>query len=766
MPIPIGYAFYNIEATVFCIAAVAILLVKQLNTFNEDETQRTFSKILIVQLFYFVSMIVRVLVDIDVLPHTQTSYYIVNIVNFSLYVYCAYLVFVYLALYQRFERFLKNRHKHYFKLPLALSLAILFSSPLTGAYFSVSSSGIVTNGPLWWLMIFINLAYPLAALLSYMLKNYKHRKQIPFEELQITIVFPLCFIIVDPLASLQWRIPLRVYGLVLADLFVYIRYTDRLMRERSRALEAEKESATAQSKAKTMFLSNMSHDIRTPMNAIIGFTNLALMDTGNEIKVKEYLGKIQASSSHLLSLINDVLEMSRIESGKIELDETRCSLPEILHDLNTMIIGQVEAKQQELFMDAMNVTHENIFCDKLRLNQVLLNLLSNAVKYTPSGGSIAVRVIEVDEAPEGYASYIISVKDNGIGMTPEFAAKVFEAFERERTSTISRIQGTGLGMAITKRIIDLMHGTIEVETEPGMGTEFTVRLQFKVQESSGDDIQIASPSEFHALVVDDDFNVCDSTTKMLAEMGLRAEWTLSGKEAVLRAKQALELNDQFDIFLIDWRLRDLNGIETTRQIRATVAKEVPILLMTAYDWPAIRDEAIEAGVNGFCNKPLFISELHNTLERVLNVPSRFNAEAPAKEVISFKGKRLLLVDDIEVNREIATMMLEMNDFIVEQATDGEEAVEAVSQSEPGHFDAVLMDIQMPRMNGYEAARAIRALDNPKLANIPILAMTANAFDEDKKAAFDAGMNDHITKPIDIEQVLAALTKVFTKGGSK
>ncbi len=573
-------------------------------------------------------------------------------------------------------------------------------------------------------------------------------------------VLMLAYVLVDP-AAFNVIIIIVIHAAVLADLFVYIHYTDRLMHERNAALEAEKEAATAQSKAKTMFLSNMSHDIRTPMNAIIGFTNLALMDVTNTVKVQQYLGKIQASSSHLLSLINDVLEMSRIESGKIELDETRCSLPDILHDLNTMIIGQVEAKQQELFMDAMNVKHENIFCDKLRLNQVLLNLLSNAVKYTPSGGQISVRVIEVDGAPEGQASYVISVKDNGIGMAPEFAAKVFEAFERERTSTTSGIQGTGLGMAITKKIIELMGGTIEVETAPGEGTEFKVRVTFRVQEGKGADIKIASPGEFHALVVDDDFNVCDSTTKMLAEMGLRAEWTLSGKEAVLRARQALELNDQFDLFIIDWRLRDLNGIETARQIRASVDKSIPILLMTAYDWPTIRDEAIDAGVNGFCNKPLFTSELHNILKKVLKVTALPDMKSDqSKDAVNFKGKRLLLVDDIDVNREIAIMLLETNGFIVEEATDGDEAVEMVSKSEPGYYDAVLMDIQMPTMNGYEASKAIRALEDKKLASVPIIAMTANAFDEDKQAAFDAGMNDHVAKPIEIEQLLVALKKVL------
>ncbi|MBR1859316.1 MAG: response regulator, partial [Selenomonadaceae bacterium] len=614
MEVPVNYGFYNIEATIFCIASVAIILFKQLTVFNKDETQRAFTKILYIQLAYFVSTIIVVLVDIYILPHTVFTVYAATILNFALYSYCSYCVFVYLALYQKSPYFIKYRSKHIYELPLIINLVILMSSPLTGLYFSVNDELQFVSGYWFNLIILINVCYPLSILISSMWHNRKTIKNIPLTELQITVAFPLCFIIFGPLSSIQWRMPFLVYGLTLADLFVYVYYTDLLMHERNNALEAEKELAMQQSKAKSTFLSNMSHDIRTPMNAIIGFTNLALRDPKDSEKVGEYLGKIQASSNHLLSLINDVLEMSRIESGKIELEETNCSLPEILHDLNTIIIGQVESKQQELHMDAMNVTHENIYCDKLRLNQVLLNLLSNAVKYTQSGGKISVRVTEHEGAPSGYASYAISVKDNGMGMKPEFAAKVFEAFEREKNSTISGIQGTGLGMAITKKIVELMHGTIEVKTELGKGTEFIVRVNFKVQEGSAVDLHITSPNEMHALVVDDDFNACDSITKMLHEMSLRAEWTLSGKEAVLRAKQSLERDDPFDVFIIDWKLRDLDGIEVARQIRNIVGNGVPILLMTAYDWPIIRDEAVAAGVNGFCNKPLFMSELYNSLE--------------------------------------------------------------------------------------------------------------------------------------------------------
>ena len=761
MPVPSGYGFFNIEATIFCIACVSILLFKQLTVFNKDETQKIFTQIILIQLAYFVSMIIRVLVDTYELPHTFFTVSAISIINFGLYGFCGYKIFIYLELYQKSEYFLKVRDKIFYKVPFIFNMILLFTSPYFGAYFTINEEVQLVSGSLWQLMIFFNLSYPLAGLISFLWQNRNSFKNIHLAELQTTVTFPLIFITFGPISALQWRIPFLVYGLVLADLFVYVHYTDNLMRERNRALESEKELANAQNRAKSQFLSNMSHDIRTPMNAIIGFTNLAIANITKTEKVEEYLNKIQSSSNHLLSLINDVLEMSRIESGKIDLDETYCSLPEILHDLNTIIIGQIDAKQQELFMDALNVKHEHIFCDKLRLNQVLLNLLSNAIKYTPSDGKISVRVTEKDNAPEGYGAYEISVKDSGIGMSPEFAAKIFEAFTRERTSTVSKIQGTGLGMAITKRIVELMGGTIELFTEQGVGSEFIVRVNFRIEPGEEKiDMHITELDSIHALVVDDDFNICDSTTKMLAQMGLRADWTLSGKEAILRTKQALELNDKFELFMIDWRLRDLNGIDVARQIRQTVGENIPILLMTAYDWPTIRDEAVEAGVNGFCNKPIFISELHNTLQKIFNTPLQHEKTAPEEKTIDFSGRRLLLVDDVDVNREIATMLLEMNDFLVETAEDGDIAVEKVRNSEPGYYDAVLMDIQMPRMNGYDATRAIRLLENKKLANIPILAMTANAFDEDKQAALDAGMNDHIPKPIDMDKLLESLAKIF------
>ena len=568
----------------------------------------------------------------------------------------------------------------------------------------------------------------------------------------IILPFPLIFLI-----CIIFNVPV-FYCLTLADIFIYVNHAEKLTQKNLIKLENEKLAAEEKSRAKTAFLSSMSHDIRTPMNAIIGFTDLAVKDVTDAEKVSDYLLKIKASSNHLLSLINDVLEMSRIESGKIELDESLCSLPKLLHDLNTIIIGQVEAKQQELFMDVVSVTNENIICDKLRLNQILLNLLSNAIKYTQAGGKIFVKILQNDGAPEGYGNYEIRVKDNGMGMTPEFAAKIFEAFAREKNPTISGIQGTGLGMAITKRIVDLMHGTISVVTAPGEGSEFIVRVNFKLAQDADKDFSISELKGIHALIVDDDFDACDGVAKILSSFGMTPSWTMSGKEAVLRAKHSGEVGEKFGLYVIDWKLPDLGGLEVVRQIRRIVGDKPVVVLMTAYDWVSVKDEALEAGVNTFCNKPVFRSELRQTL--INTVGRQLQKENKDDDISDLAGKKILLVDDIDVNREIGTAILEMSGFEVETAENGEDAVETLKKKGYGYYDVVLMDVQMPVMNGYEATKIIRELHDKKLAAIPILAMTANAFDEDRKAAFDAGMNGHIAKPIDVPKLMEELKKVL------
>ena len=532
-------------------------------------------------------------------------------------------------------------------------------------------------------------------------------------------------------------------------------------RKMNQALSDAVSAAETANRAKSTFLSNMSHDIRTPMNAIIGFTTLAVSNIENKEMVRDYLGKILASSNHLLSLINDILDMSRIESGKIHLEETKVNLSDLLHDLKTIISGQIHAKQLELYMDAMDVTDEDVYCDKTRLNQVLLNLLSNAIKFTPAGGTVSVRLRQFPSTQKDCAQYEIRVKDNGIGMSQEFAQKIFDPFERERTSTVSKIQGTGLGMAISKNIVNMMGGTIEIKTQKNKGTEFIIRLMFRIQSEKHRVEKITELEGLKALVVDDDFNTCDSVTKMLVKVGMRSEWTLSGKEAVLRAKQSIELGDAFHAYIIDWRLPDMNGIEVTRQIRS-LGDDTPIIILTAYDWSEIEVEAKAAGVTAFCAKPMFMSDLRETLMTALGQKKEQNNDDVLPEAdFNFKNKHILLVEDNELNSEIATEILTEYGFIVDTAENGAEALEKVSTSKPGTYDLVLMDVQMPVMNGYEATKCIRKLKDPALANISILAMTANAFDEDRKKALESGMDGFLSKPIVIKELVQALKNKFT-----
>ncbi len=510
-------------------------------------------------------------------------------------------------------------------------------------------------------------------------------------------------------------------------------------------------------RAKTTFLNNMSHDIRTPMNAIIGFTSLAAAHAGNVEQVQDYLSKIATSSNHLLSLINDVLDMSRIESGKVKIEEKETALPEILHDLKTIVQSDITAKQLEFYIDTADVVNEHILCDKLRLNQILLNLLSNAMKFTMPGGIVSVRVLQKGHASDGCAAYSFQVKDTGVGMSPEFVAHVFEPFERERSSTVSGIQGTGLGMAITKNIVDMMGGAISVVSEEGKGTTFTVDLQFRT--CSGPVRQEAIPQlkGLRALVADDDFHTCSSVTKMLSTIGMRPDWTTSGKEAVLRARLAEEQGDSYAAYIIDWLMPDMNGVEVVRRIRGVIGEDTPIIILTAYDWTDIEEEARKAGVTAFCSKPIFLSELRELLE------SPFMLQEPKKEASktrSFAGKRLFLVEDNALNQEIAVEILQEAGFVVDVADDGAEAVARLQAASPGAYDLILMDIQMPVLNGYEATKQIRALDDPSLAGIPIIAMTANAFEEDRQEALEAGMNGHIAKPIDVPRLLELLSEVL------
>ena len=512
-------------------------------------------------------------------------------------------------------------------------------------------------------------------------------------------------------------------------------------------------------RAKTTFLNNMSHDIRTPMNAIIGFTALCAKSVNDTEKITEYLNKIATSSNHLLSLINDILDMSRIESGKVRIEEQEVYLPDVLHDLRTIIQSDVANKNLELFIDTLDVKDESVFCDKLRLNQILLNLMSNAIKYTNAGGTVSLRVEQKPCRREDYAEFVFRVKDTGIGMSKKFLKVVFQPFERMQTATVSGIQGTGLGMSITKNLVEMMGGTITVTSEEGKGSEFTVTLQFKKSETKVVYEKILELQGVRVLVADDDSDTCFSVSRMLTEIGMRPDWTTSGKEAVVRAKYAIEESDEYGAYIIDWLMPDMNGIETVRRIRRFIGEGKPIIILTAYDWEPIEAEAREAGVTSFCSKPLFMSELR---EALTTTRKKVTKEKEVLDSFDFAGKRVLLVEDNELNREIAVEILQEVGLAVDTANDGDVAVEKLRNATEGQYDLVLMDVQMPKLDGYMATKEIRTLDNPFVANIPIIAMTANAFEEDKRKSFEAGMNGHLSKPIEIPKLMEVLASILMK----
>ena len=527
------------------------------------------------------------------------------------------------------------------------------------------------------------------------------------------------------------------------------------LKESHQELETALLHAESANAAKTTFLNNMSHDIRTPMNAIIGFTSLAASHVDNQEKVKAYLSKISTSSEHLLSLINDILDMSRIESGKVKINENPLHLPELLHDIRTIVQPNIASKQLDFLIDTVDVTDEGIIADKLRLTQVLLNILSNGIKFNKTGGTISLRVKQLKTAPKGYGSYQFIIRDTGIGMKPEFQEHIFESFSREETSTVSGIQGTGLGMAITKNIVDMMGGTITVKSEEGKGSEFVVSLTFKLSGEKKSYEKIEQLQGLKVLVADDDTDTCLSISSMLTEIGMRSEWTVSGKEAVIRAKHSMEIGDEFYAYIIDWLMPDMNGIETVRRIRRVIGDSKPIIILTAYDWSDVEEEAREAGVTAFCEKPLFMSQLRELLSNPMPMDVK-----PKVNPLELKGKRILLVEDNELNQEIAQTILEDAGMVIDTAGNGAAAVRKMEEARPGQYDLILMDIQMPVMNGYEAARRIRALKNPELACIPIVAMTANAFEEDKEKSYESGMNGHLAKPVSVEMLMNTLKNIM------
>ena len=592
---------------------------------------------------------------------------------------------------------------------------------------------------------------------SFDLYAYTDEKNVFHESLTLVLTALVCYILlVSVLQMLRRR---SVQEMEQQKKEQEKKYQTQL-EEQNRKLEIALQHEGAANRAKREFLFNMSHDIRTPMNAIIGFTSLAATHIDNREQVLDYLKKISTSSQHLLSLINDVLDMSRIESGKVKIEEKAVHLPDLVHDVRSIIQPNVAAKRLSLFIDTMDIEDEDIITDPLRLNQILLNILSNAIKFTPTGGMISIRIAQKNGAPKGCVCYEFRIKDNGIGMSEEFQKHIFEEFSREESSTVSGIQGTGLGMSITKNIVDLMGGTIALTSEPGKGTEFIVTLCFTRSGQKAEPKQLPQLEGLRALVADDDTNTCLNVSTMLSKIGMRPEWTISGKEAVIRTKYAVEQGDEFSVYIIDWLIPDMNGIEIVRQIRKVIGNRCPIIILTAYDWADIEDEARAAGVTAFCEKPLFLSELR----RVLAEPFRAEpASEPAQPTAAdLKGKKLLLVEDNELNREIALEILKEAGFVVDTAEDGAVAVRKIKQAAPGQYDLILMDIQMPNLDGYEATRQIRALPDAEKASIPIFAMTANAFEEDRQNALAAGMNGHIAKPLDVPHLLRVLADALKK----
>lgn len=523
--------------------------------------------------------------------------------------------------------------------------------------------------------------------------------------------------------------------------------------KKQRLLEETLRYAQHASKAKTNFLSNMSHDMRTPMNAIIGFTALAATHMDDREKVKTYLEKISASSNHLLSLINDILDMSRIESGKVVLVEKEENLGDILHDLRAMVQSQVNAKQLDFFIDTCDVRDELIYCDAMRLKQILLNVFSNAVKYTAPGGTVSVRIIQKETQQRKYGNFEFRIKDTGSGMSKEFLEHIFEPFTREERQDRDATPGTGLGLSIVKTIVDMMNGKIEVISEIGKGSEFIISLTFRLHEGEQVEYDFTPIAGFRALVVDDDFHTCDTVTRMLRDIGMRPEFTMHGKEAVLKARQAYELKDEFFVYIIDWMMPDMNGLEVVRRIRKVVGDSVPIIILTAYDWDSITEEAKEAGVTAICEKPLFIRRLKKVIATACGWEE---VEKPKKPVLmDFSGRKALLVEDIEINREIASEILQEKGFRISIAENGKKAVEMIEAAKPGDYDIILMDIRMPEMDGYEATRIIRQMKSV-YKDIPIVAMTANAFEDDRQMSFQVGMNEHISKPLNEKELFTTL----------
>ena len=529
-------------------------------------------------------------------------------------------------------------------------------------------------------------------------------------------------------------------------------------RKLQNALSSSLEIAKNANAAKSNFLANMSHDIRTPMNAIVGYSTLLMKDADDKNKVIEIGKKITYSSQHLLSLINDVLDMSKIESGRTSLNSDKVDVSEVINNISEIVQVQTKSKKQSFEIKTKGNIPPYIYADKLRLTQILLNLLSNAVKYTEKNGTISLVV-------EGYGNngqtchlrFIVS--DNGQGMSSEFVEKIFEPFSRETNSMTNKIQGTGLGMSITKSIIDLMGGTIDIQSELGKGSVFTVDLIFSVPLDENDDNFFADHEITRVLVGDDEIDVTENIQSILSDAGLECDAAIGGLESVDKATRAYEDNNSYDVIILDWKMPDMDGVECVRRIRKEIGKDVPIFVLSSYDVSEIEDEAKKAGVDLFLPKPFFLSNFQRVLDTYYQ--NKANTEEEGNNSDDFSGVKILVAEDNEINAEIITELLDSIGIKCVIAEDGLEALRVFTEESPDEFDMIFMDIQMPIMDGYESARRIRASNNTRAKSIPIIAMTANAFEDDVKASMASGMNAHISKPIDFER-LKSIIKSFRR----
>lgn len=553
-----------------------------------------------------------------------------------------------------------------------------------------------------------------------------------------------------------------VYLLVYIDItdVTELREMQQKLEQQAQQLKTTLQAAERANRAKSDFLSRMSHDIRTPMNAIVGMTEVASSHLDDPGKVLNCLKKISISSQHLLGLINDVLDMSKIESGKMTLRNDEMFLPEVMENIVAILQPMVKAKRQQFSIRLSPLTHERYFCDSLRLRQCFINILSNASKFTPEGGRITVDVQEAPSGRAGTAGLIFTFADTGIGIKPEFMNHVFDTFTREQDGRVDKTEGTGLGMAITKKIVDLMGGDISVQSEYGRGTTFTVRLPLQIDESEARG-NTALP-DMKILVVDDDETMCEYAVQTLAACGAHAEWVSSGAAAVEKVTSAHRAGAEYDAVILDWVMPEQDGLETVGKIRARLGDSLPILIISAYDWTEIEDDAVQAGVNGFLPKPLFRSTLCRGLRKYVLGQEDRTLLRDSEKAYDFTGRHILLVEDNELNREIAEELLSATGAIIESAPDGAQGVQKFEQSPVGFYDLVLMDIQMPVMNGYDAARAIRKLNRADASSIVILAMTADVFSEDVAAAKEAGMNSHIAKPLDVSAMKNEISRFISR----